>query len=117
MLSMSGVGFARFGTWMRAGASSITSRSPITITWSRPREDSAVLTKNKKAPNPKRIIAFAVVEGPEGTFTPTRLEIEHGEVTKEVQCAPSGPYRPQAYQYLAARVMEFYVQGTVNDAG
>jgi hypothetical protein len=69
-----------------------------------------MLTKNKKAPS-QRIIAFGV-EKIGNEYVPTRFEIEGGEVTKQVQCAPRGPYKPQAYQYIAARVMEFYTQSS-----
>lgn len=72
-----------------------------------------MLPKNKKATG-QRVIAFAV-EKQGNEYVPMRYEIEDGEVIKQVQCAPRGPYKPQAYQYLAARVMEFYTQGTVND--
>jgi hypothetical protein len=54
-----------------------------------------MLAKNKKATG-QRVIAWAVEK--QGN-----------------ECAPRGPYKPQAYQYLAARIMEFYTQGTVNE--
>lgn len=69
-----------------------------------------MLTKNKKNPPTAPVIVFGVVEHPKGTFTPTRFELEAGEVTKEVQVAPAGPYKSVAYQYLASRLMEFYVK-------
>ena len=72
-----------------------------------------MLTKNKKTPGP-RVIAFGV-EKIGNEYVPTRYELEDGEVVKQVQCAPRGPYKPQAYQYIAARVMEFYTQGTVDN--
>lgn len=66
-----------------------------------------MLTKNKKNPGPK-VIAFGLVRR-DKDFVPTRFEIVDGEVVKESQIAPAGPYEGIAHQYLASRIMEFYV--------
>lgn len=68
-----------------------------------------MLTKNKKTQTPApRVIAFGLVRK-DKNFVPTRFEIEDGEVIKETQIAPAGPYEGIAHQYLASRIMEFYV--------
>lgn len=58
----------------------------------------------------KRPIEVTIAWAVEGDkiFTPMRYEIVNGEVVTETQCAPPGPYRAIAYQYLSGAILEYY---------
>jgi hypothetical protein len=53
------------------------------------------------------IVAFAVLrDGPE--WVPTKLLIKDGQVVTTNPCGPKGIYKPTAYEYLMAAVMDHY---------
>ena len=55
------------------------------------------------------IVAFAVISG-DGEWVPTKLLISNGQVVTTTPCGPKGVYKPTAYEYLMAAVMDHYRQ-------